>query len=122
MENFKTYTLVEVLGRPLSGTGKPDAGSRSKGRFWQNYPAFWIPRVSEGRLLSVTGTLSANIRKPIGKISLRLPGDRSGSPLPVAGKKSHITPYPIIGIHFPPPGILMGTGTLLVVIYPHQSV
>ena len=68
VENFKTYTLVEVLGRPLSEQGKPDVGSRSKGRFLAKLSGFLDPEeYPKGRLLSVTGTLSANIRKPIGK-------------------------------------------------------
>ena len=68
VENFKSYTLVEILGRPLSASGKPDDSGKSKGRFQAKLSGFLDPEeYPKGRLMSVTGTLSENIRKTIGE-------------------------------------------------------
>lgn len=68
VENLKTESLVEILGRPLSASGEPDDRAKGKGRFLVKISGFLDPEeYSKGRLLSVTGKLSANIRKTIGE-------------------------------------------------------
>ncbi|MCB1872969.1 MAG: Slp family lipoprotein [Gammaproteobacteria bacterium] len=68
VENFKTYTLLEILGRPLSDNGKPDESAKSMGRFMARVPGFLDPEEHpKGRLLSVTGKLSTPIEKRIGE-------------------------------------------------------
>ena len=67
VENRKNHTLVEILGRPLSTSGEPDDSAKSKGRFLVRLSGFLDPEeYSRGRLLSVTGVLSANLKKSIG--------------------------------------------------------
>ena len=68
VDNFKTYTQVEILGRPLADNGKPDDSARSRGRFLARLSGFLDPEeYPKGRLLSVTGNLSANTEKAIGQ-------------------------------------------------------
>lgn len=68
VDNFKTHTLVEILGRPLSESGEPDESAKASGRFLAKVSGFLDPEeYPKGRLLSVTGKLSVNIRKPVGE-------------------------------------------------------
>lgn len=68
VENFKTYTLLEILGRPLSENGRPDDSAKSKGRFLARVQGFLDPEENpKGRLMSVTGSLSETIKKRIGE-------------------------------------------------------
>lgn len=100
-------------GTSALGTGKPDIGSRSKGRFLAKLSGFLDPEeYPKGRLLSVTGTLSANIRKPIGKYLYDYPVIEAEARYLWPEEEPYYPPTPIIGIHFSTPGILMGTGTL----------
>lgn len=74
VENFNSYTMVEILGRSLSNDGEPNDSGKSKGRFLAKLAGFLDPEdYPKGRLMSVTGKLAANISKRIGEYLYEYP-------------------------------------------------
>lgn len=74
VENGKTETRLEVVARDLDGNGRPRATDRSPGRFLARVEGFLDPAVySNGREVTVVGTLAAPETRRIGEYTYRYP-------------------------------------------------
>lgn len=72
--NREDATLVQVVAKDLSGGGRPYASDRSNGRFIARFDGFIDPAVfTQGRLLTVAGTVSGSMTLPIGEYAYRFP-------------------------------------------------
>jgi outer membrane lipoprotein len=68
VDNREDATLIEVVARQLGDNGRPEDGDVSFGRFIAKVNGFADPAIySEGRDLTVVGTLGEPVRKSIGK-------------------------------------------------------
>lgn len=73
-ENRANSTLVTVLALPLSGSGKPQLGDDSAGRFVAVVPLFLDPKVySKDRRFTVSGTLAGSETRKVGEFPYRYP-------------------------------------------------
>jgi outer membrane lipoprotein len=74
VENLSDSTLVEVLSRRLSSSGRPDSDSRSQGRFKITLPGFREPaNFPKERLLTVTGTVVGKQDGSVGEYQYSYP-------------------------------------------------
>lgn len=74
VDNLKEETVIELLSRPLSKGGEPIAESPGIGRFLAVTVGFVDPtQYPLGRLLTISGTLSKLIIRPIGEYPYRYP-------------------------------------------------
>jgi len=48
VENQNNSTLIEIIGRPLVGEGRPDISRPSNGRFIAEIPGFVDPVINSG--------------------------------------------------------------------------
>lgn len=68
VENRATETWVYVVARPLNGSGRPRETGESEGRFIAKVKGFLDPAIySEGRLITVAGTLAGKHTRSIGE-------------------------------------------------------
>lgn len=74
VENRKTQTWIEVVGRELDGSGRPRETDRSEGRFVALAQGFLDPAVyAAGRQVTVTGTVEGETSRPIGEYAYKYP-------------------------------------------------
>jgi len=67
-------TCFQILSRELSGSGRPRASDASEGRFLACRAGFYDPAVfTQGREVTVVGTLDGNERRSVGEFELQLP-------------------------------------------------
>ena len=67
VHNQSDATLIEVLSRKLDKNGKPDADSKSQGRFMARIPGFLEPEeYPKDRLITVTGQVNEVMEQPVG--------------------------------------------------------
>lgn len=74
VENTEQFTWIEVLERKLDRYGFPDPYSQSDGRFFIKEPSFLDPKVyTEGRRITVLGTLTGSVERKIGDAPYQYP-------------------------------------------------
>jgi outer membrane lipoprotein len=74
VDNRQDSTWVTVLALELGSHGEPQEGSGSPGRFIAVVPGFLDPAVfTEGRLLTLFGTLSGSEDRKVGEYTYRYP-------------------------------------------------
>lgn len=74
VENRETTTDIEIVARELDGKGRPRQTDRSPGRFIARVAGFLDPAVhSEGRHVTVAGTILEETRGRIGEHAYRYP-------------------------------------------------
>ena len=74
LENRKTETWIQVVGRPLERGGRPREREASPGRFLARVAGFLDPVVfSEGRQVTVSGTLGEPRTQAIGEFPYTFP-------------------------------------------------
>ena len=74
VENRPDTTLIEVLARPLSSKGRPDADAGGEGRFVARFEGFLDPEeYARDRLLTVTGKIAGIRERPVGEYRYRYP-------------------------------------------------
>lgn len=74
VENREGETVVEMVSRDLDSRGRPIESDRSTGRFLARYAGFLDPMIyTQGRLLTVVGTVDGEERRPIGRFSYNFP-------------------------------------------------
>ena len=93
VKNQADETRIEILSRKLSKDGKPETDSTSQGRFIARIKGFLEPEeYPKDRLMTVTGSVSKVIEKPVGEYPY---------PYPVVDVKSyHLWPQQK---NYPPP-------------------
>ncbi len=65
--NKKSHSLIYILGKPLSGSGRPRETETSDGRFVARVKTFLDPEVySKGREVTLHGTITTSIQEKIG--------------------------------------------------------
>lgn len=70
VENRANETWLEVVARPLDGTGRPRLGDESFRRFLAKVKGFLDPAVyAKGRLVTVAGVISGGLTRTIGEYS-----------------------------------------------------
>lgn len=68
VDNRAEETCLEIVGRDLRESGRPQRTDRSEGRFLACVNRFLDPMVySQGRQVTVSGTLAAVERRPVGQ-------------------------------------------------------
>lgn len=68
VENRAQETWIEVVARPLEGSGRPSESGDSLGRFIAQVEGFLDPAVyREGREVTVAGTVEGELTRPIGE-------------------------------------------------------
>lgn len=68
VENRQKETWIEVVARQLGDSGRPEEGDVSYGRFLARLNGFVDPAIySEGREITVVGTLAEPVRRTIGQ-------------------------------------------------------
>lgn len=74
IENEAERTAMQIVGRPLAGSGRPRIEEESQGRFLAVVPGFLDPAVFEqGREVTVVGTLRGSAKKNIGEYPYEFP-------------------------------------------------
>jgi len=74
VENRAKETWLEIVDRPLSGSGRPVEQGRSAGRFLARVAAFLDPAVyAQGKSVTVVGTVQESVQRPIGQYPYRFP-------------------------------------------------
>ena len=72
--NRQTDTLIEVIARPLTRSGRPEQTDRSEGRFMIRVPGFADPALfKEGRDITAAGSVEGSITRNIGDFPYRYP-------------------------------------------------
>jgi outer membrane lipoprotein len=73
VKNQTEETWIEVLQRPLSGSGRPKDAD-SDGRFYVKVAGFLEPKeYSEGRSITAVGNLSGYVTQKVGEFDYRYP-------------------------------------------------
>lgn len=89
-------TCFEILSRPLSDTGRPDADAAPERRFLACREGFSDPAAFPAeRLVTVAGDLTEFRTRPIGEYDYRFPV--------VAARAIHLWPEPVEREAYPPP-------------------
>lgn len=74
VRNREAETWIEVVARPLEDNGRPEEGDVSFGRFLARLKGFSDPAIySEGREITVVGTLAEPVTQQIGEYPYRYP-------------------------------------------------
>jgi outer membrane lipoprotein len=74
VETRADRSCIEVLGKPLAGTGRPGTGDVSVGRFFACRAGFYDPALfAAGRDLTVTGRVEGFEQRAIGEYDYRYP-------------------------------------------------
>ena len=74
VENRADDTVVQIVARELSDSGKPQADDRSSGRFMAVFDGFLDPVVyAQGRRLTVTGEIVGSRAQKVGEYEYRFP-------------------------------------------------
>ena len=74
VENEEQFAWIEVLERKLDRYGYPDPYSQSDGRFFIKEPSVLDPKVyTEGRRITVLGTLTGSVETKIGDAPYQYP-------------------------------------------------
>jgi outer membrane lipoprotein len=74
VENRAKETWLEIVGRPLTNSGRPAPQGRSGGRFLARVGTFLDPAVyAQGKSVTVVGTLQQSVQRPIGQYPYRFP-------------------------------------------------
>lgn len=74
VENQSSQTWVELVSQELQTNGQPLRESSSSGRFIASFTGFIDPLVySNGRLLTVIGTIAGESTRPIGEYAYSFP-------------------------------------------------
>ncbi|XSG84025.1 MAG: Slp family lipoprotein [Methylohalobius sp. ZOD2] len=74
VENEADATWVQILGKPLDSSWRPKEDARPLGRFLVSTEAFLDPAIyTQGRELTVLGTLDDVAERTVGKREIQLP-------------------------------------------------
>jgi outer membrane lipoprotein len=74
VENRKSETIIEIVGRDLDKSGRPIESDKSTGRFLANKSGFLDPAIyAKGRSLTVVGTIETGVKRDIGEFSYFYP-------------------------------------------------
>lgn len=74
VENKTTQTWIEIISYQLKKRGRPLLGNQSAGRFIASYDGFVDPLIyTEGREITVAGTISGKTDKSIGEFVYSYP-------------------------------------------------
>jgi outer membrane lipoprotein len=74
VENKPSQTLIEVVSQELRKDGQPSINGRSSGRFIASFAEFLDPIIySNGRLLTVVGTIAGETTRAIGEYQYAFP-------------------------------------------------
>ena len=74
MSNKNDQSCMEILGRPLDSSGRPQRTDRDLGRFIACAPGFKDPEVYKtGRVVTVVGTLGGIEERKVGEFPYRYP-------------------------------------------------
>jgi len=74
VSNTATGTIVQIVSRPLRGSGRPVRNDRTDGRFLAEVAGFLDPEiVKKGRDITVTGTLNGTREGAVGDTSYQFP-------------------------------------------------
>lgn len=68
VENRPEDTRIDIVARPLDGSGRPRPGDASLGRFIAQIPGFIDPTIHRpGREITVAGAVAGAVTQPIGQ-------------------------------------------------------
>ena len=74
VENQNNSTLIEIIGRPLVGQGRPDISRPSNGRFIAEIPGFVDPAdYAKNRAITIIGNVNGSINRKIGNADYEFP-------------------------------------------------
>lgn len=74
VRNRAEVTELEIVARPLAGSGRPREGDGSEGRFIARVPGFLDPAIhARGRLITVAGRVAGVRRGTVGEYPYRFP-------------------------------------------------
>ncbi len=74
VENETKETWVQILEKPLNRSGRPKESAQPRGRFLMHTTTFLDPAIySQGKELTVVGTLNSMAERTVGKRKIQLP-------------------------------------------------